>query len=194
MIKGDGDDYDLLDKWSKGYDCQGFYSCEIGVREGGGSKLIMDNVVNNFFHVGVDPYGDRKYQHFDNDELFKWKGYEKGESPTYPDSMKDQMLKDFDDYIRRGKFHFACFTDTDFMSNKDYSRMIFSFVHFDGPHTTKAVLQEAIWFANRSAPNARFVFDDHEFYEMDIIAQALVHWKFKTREVGDHKILLEKKC
>ena len=61
MIKGDGDDYDLLDKWSKNYDCKGFYSCEIGVREGGGSKLIMDNVVNNFFHVGVDPYGDRKY-------------------------------------------------------------------------------------------------------------------------------------
>ena len=96
MIKGDGDDYDLLDKWSKGYDCQGFYSCEIGVREGGGSKLIMDNVVNNFFHVGVDPYGDRKYQHFDNDELFKWKGYEKGDSPTYPDSMKDQILRDRD--------------------------------------------------------------------------------------------------
>lgn len=194
MIKGDGDDYDLLDKWSKNYDCKGFYSCEIGVREGGGSKLIMDNVVNNFFHVGVDPYGDRKYRHFDHDELITWKGLKKGESPTYPDSMKDQMLKDFNDYIRRGKYHFAHLTDTDFMSKKDYSRMIFSFVHFDGPHTTKAVLQEAIWFANRAAPNARFVFDDHEMYEMDIIAGALVHWKFKTREVGDYKILLERKC
>ena len=44
MIKGDGKEYDLLRKWSKDFDCQGYYSCEIGVRQGFGSKLIMDNV------------------------------------------------------------------------------------------------------------------------------------------------------
>jgi hypothetical protein len=57
MIRGDSTDYELLEKWSKGFDCQGFKSCEIGVREGLGSKIIMDNVVNNYIHVGVDPYG-----------------------------------------------------------------------------------------------------------------------------------------
>ena len=36
MIKGDSrsDEYDLLEKWSKDFDCAGYYSCEIGVREG----------------------------------------------------------------------------------------------------------------------------------------------------------------
>ena len=34
MIKGDSTDYELLKKWTKGFDCQGFKSCEIGVREG----------------------------------------------------------------------------------------------------------------------------------------------------------------
>ena len=33
MIKGDSEEYDLLEKWAK-FDCQGHYSCEIGVRQG----------------------------------------------------------------------------------------------------------------------------------------------------------------
>ena len=55
-IKGDGKEYDLLVKWAKDFDCEGYYSCEIGVRQGYGSKLIMDNVKNNYMHVGIDPY------------------------------------------------------------------------------------------------------------------------------------------
>ena len=51
MIRGDSTDYELLTKWSKGFDCQGFKSCEIGVREGLGSKIIIDNVLNNYIHV-----------------------------------------------------------------------------------------------------------------------------------------------
>jgi hypothetical protein len=56
MIRGDSSDYDLLEKWTKDFDCQGYKTCEIGVREGLGSKIIMDNVRNNYIHVGVDPY------------------------------------------------------------------------------------------------------------------------------------------
>ena len=43
-IEGDGKEYELLTKWAKDFDCRGHYSCEIGVRQGYGSKLIMDNV------------------------------------------------------------------------------------------------------------------------------------------------------
>ena len=38
MIQGDSIEYELLTKWSKDFDCKGYYSCEIGVREGLGSK------------------------------------------------------------------------------------------------------------------------------------------------------------
>ncbi len=41
MIRGDSTDYDLLNKWSKDFDCQGYKTCEIGVREGLGSKIIF---------------------------------------------------------------------------------------------------------------------------------------------------------
>jgi len=201
MIRGDSSEYNLLEKWSKDFDCQGHYSCEIGVREGNGSKIIIDNVINNYFHIGVDPYGDITYKHFDNDENYHWTDFDGNilynsdgsfKRPTYPDSMRDQMIKDFEDYTKRGKYHFVNKTDIDFMNDNSYKRMIFSFVCFDGPHTTKDVLREAIWFADRSAKHTRFVFDDHEHYRMDIISHVLSYWDFKTIESSTNKILLEK--
>ena len=192
MIRGDSKEYELLEKWSKGFDCQGYKSCEIGVREGLGSKIIMDNVINNYIHVGVDPYGDLVYQHCDDQPDRQWIGYEPGVAPTYPDSMRDTMLKDFLPYRNEGKFVLCNMTDTQFMSDSEHKNSTFAFVHFDGPHMTKHVLTEAIWFANRSAPHARFVFDDHDNYEMSTIAHALTFFDFKTKEMGNNKCLLER--
>jgi len=193
MIRGDSTDYDLLEKWTKGFDCQGYKTCEIGVREGLGSKIIMDNVVNNYIHIGVDPYGDLEYQHCDDQADRTWIGYEKGVAPTYPDSMRDTMLHDFKPYRNQGKFTLCNMTDTKFMNDTEHRHSTFAFVHFDGPHMTKDVLTEAIWFANRSAPHTRFVFDDHDTYEMSIIAHGLTFFGFKTKEMGENKCIMEKK-
>jgi len=193
MIRGDSTDYDLLEKWTKGFDCQGYKTCEIGVREGLGSKIIMDNVVNNYIHVGVDPYGDLEYQHCDDQADRIWQGFERGVAPTYPDSMRDQMLYDFKPYRNQGKFTLCNMTDTKFMNDTEHRHSTFAFVHFDGPHMTKDVLTEAIWFANRSAPHTRFVFDDHDTYEMSTIAHALTFFGFKTKEMGENKCLMERK-
>ena len=193
MIRGDSSDYDLLEKWTKGFDCQGYKSCEIGVREGLGSKIIMDNVINNYIHVGVDPYGDLVYQHCDDQPNRQWIGYEPGVAPTYPDSMRDQMLYDFKSYRNEGRFTLCNMTDTKFMNDTEHKNSIFAFVHFDGPHMTRDVITEAIWFANRSAPHTRFVFDDHNEYAMSVIANSLLYFDFKTKEMGQNKCLLERK-
>jgi hypothetical protein len=192
MIRGDSTDYDLLDKWSKDFDCKGHKTCEIGVREGLGSKIIMDNVRNNYIHVGVDPYGDLVYQHCDDQPNRQWIGHEPGVAPTYPDSMRDQMLYDFKPYRNEGKFVLCNMTDTKFMNDTEHKNSKFAFVHFDGPHMTKDVITEAIWFANRSAPHTRFVFDDHNEYAMSVIANSLLYFDFKTKEMGKNKCLLEK--
>jgi hypothetical protein len=192
MIRGDSTDYDLLDKWSKDFDCQGYKTCEIGVREGLGSKIIMDNVRNNYIHVGVDPYGDLVYQHCDDQPNRQWIGHEPGVAPTYPDSMRDQMLYDFKPYRNEGRFTLCNMTDTKFMNDTEHKNSIFAFVHFDGPHMTRDVITEAIWFANRSAPHTRFVFDDHNEYAMSVIANSLLYFDFKTKEMGSNKCLLEK--
>ena len=196
MIKGDGGEYERLTEWVKTLP---FYSespaqvltCEIGVREGLGSKIIIDEITRRlpgvpYKHMGVDPYGDLLYQHYDKDTVLK---------PDFPvqadytDSMMNQMIKDF---VRYPEFSFHKMTDTEFM-NKNPEMGPFDFVHFDGPHTTKNVLTESIWFANRARRGTRFVFDDYTTYSMDQIAHCLTYFDFKTIETGENKICLEKK-
>ena len=189
MIEVDSEEYDLFQKWTKDFDCQGFYSCEIGVRKGYSSKIAMDNLKNNFLHIGVDPYGDRQYEHFDKDSGIR---HNDGISPTYPNSMRDEMLKDFKWYINSGKFRFHNMTDTDFMYHPQYKESKFAFVMLDGPHTTRDVLTEAIWFANKSAPVCRIVFDDWITYKMPMIVEALQNFGFYTKESGRLKLLMEK--
>ena len=103
MIRGDSSDYELLEKWTKGFDCEGHYTCEIGVREGLGSKIIMDSVLNSYMHVGVDPYANLKYQHYDNGPAY---------TADYTDEMRDTMLTDFREYRNNGKFVLANMTET----------------------------------------------------------------------------------
>jgi len=192
MIRGDSVEYDLLEKWANGFDCQGYKTCEIGVREGLGSKIIMDNVRNNYIHVGVDPYGDLEYKHCDNQEDFQWEGQKPGVGPTYPDSMRDTLLKDMMPYRQQGKFTLCNMTDTEFMTISKHKDSKFAFVFFDGPHTTRDVVTQAVWFANHSAPHTRFVFDDIKLYEMSTIAHVLTHFDFYTHGMGDNKCLLAK--
>ena len=107
----------------------------------------------------------------------------------YTDTMKAQMIKDFERYP---EFKFHNITDTEFM-NKHPDMGPFDLVHFDGPHMTRNVLTQAIWFANRSRRGTRFVFDDYTNYEMDQVAYCLTYFDFKTIEAGENKICLEKK-
>ena len=183
-ISGDSKDYDLLEKWSKDFDCQGYKTCEIGVRKGLGSKIIMDNVLNNYIHVGVDPYANLKYQHYDNQSAV---------TSNYTDAMRDELLKDFLPYSNQGKFTLCNMTDIDFMNESKHHESKFAFVHFDGPHTTKDVLNESIWFATRCAPHTRYVFDDYPTYDMDLIAKCLEYFGFKVLEIGINKYVMEKK-
>ena len=183
MIRGDSTDYDLLEKWAKDFDCKGYKTCEIGVREGLGSKIIMDNVKNAYLHVGVDPYANLKYQHYDDSPAY---------TADYTDDMRDQLLVDMDPYIKAGKFTLVNMTDTEFMNESKHMHSKFAFVHFDGPHMTRDVINEAIWFANRTAPHTRFVFDDIKSYRIDLIAHLTEFYGFKTVEMGDNKCLLER--
>ena len=193
-IEADGKEYELLEKWAKDFDCKGYYSCEIGVRQGYGSKLIIDNVKNNYMHVGVDPYGELKYQHHDRTFTIGWPEYIRGSiSAGYTDEMRDTMLKDMYEYRNQGKFTLANMTDTMFMCHPDWNEKTYAFVYLDGPHMTKDVITEAVWFANRSAPHTRIVIDDTDKMETSVVAHVLTYFNFKTIEMGDTKICLEKK-
>ena len=188
MIRGDSSEYELLTKWCETTPVyspkERFYSCEIGVREGLGSKIIMDSFKQRiqgtpYMHFGVDPYGNLEYQHYDHTGKYKC---------DYTDDMYEQMMKDFETYPM---FYFTKMTYTEFMNqytNIDY----FNFVHFDGPHMTKDVITEAVWFANKSVKGTRFIFDDYPKYDMPFISKILEKYGFKTIEAGKNKICLER--
>jgi len=162
MIKGDSTDYNLLEKWTKDFDCDGFASVEIGVREGMGSKIMMDNL-KNFYTC------------------------------DYTDQMRDTMLNDFKPYRNQGKFTLYNDTDIKFMKDRAHQDSRFAFVHFDGPHMTRDVITEVVWFANRAAPKTRYVFDDFPKYNMQLIRDVLKYYDFDILDQGQNKICLEKK-
>jgi len=176
MIQGDSTEYDLLAKWAKESKHRNL-SCEIGVREGLGSKIILDNLKPKE-HIGIDPYGNLEYQHYDDTGAY---------TCDYTNEMKAQLLVDMKDYTNFNLFHM---TDVDFM-NRYWDIAPFDFVHFDGPHMTKDVLREAIWFADRARQGSRFVFDDYPKYNMARIADVLGHWNFREVEKGQNKICYE---
>ena len=218
MIKGDSSDYQYLARWTKELKRYDFcLTLEIGVREGYSSNIIMKMLQDrNHFHIGVDPYGDLVYKHLDKQdvvdskgEMVYWKDFEGNwlmnedgtpKVPTYPNKMKQNFLEDF-------KFHeyFSLFQleDTEYFNAfargvpiyKDGNKKIintYDLVFFDGPHTTDKVMEEAMFFGPRSRIGTRFIFDDMNTYEMSDIAYALTAFGFKTKEIGNKKICLEK--
>ena len=103
--------------------------------------------------------------------------------------MRLQLEKDLSDYKEFKLFHM---TDKEFMRRyPEYGP--FMLVHFDGPHMTKDVLNEAIFFAERSIINTRFVFDDYQKFDMDTVSKCLKYYDFELLDKGENKICLEKK-
>ena len=218
MIKGDSSEYNFLARWTKELKPKDFHlTVEIGVREGYSSNIIMEMLKDrNHFHIGIDPYGDLLYKHLDKQGVIdekgqtifwtdfegKWLINKDGtpKIPTYPNSMKQNFFSDF-------KYHenFTLFQleDTEYFNAfgggvpiyKNGEKKIintYDLVFFDGPHTTEKVMEEAVFFAQRSRIGTRFIFDDSKAYEMSIIAYCLEQYGFKTIEVGDKKTCLEK--
>ena len=189
MIRGDSSEYDLLKKWCETLpfyqEPKSVTTLEIGVREGLGSQVIMmatkARIGNKpYEHIGVDPYGNLNYQHYDDSPEY---------TCDYTDEMKEQMIKDF---AQHREFTFYHMTDTGYMNYFCNSKKVYDLVHFDGPHMTKDVYREAIWFADRTRKGTRFIFDDYKKFGMEDIAKALDYWNFKIIQSGENKICLQR--
>tara|TARA_R100000657_G_C4646302_1_gene91324 strand:- start:112 stop:690 length:579 start_codon:yes stop_codon:yes gene_type:complete len=188
-IRGDSTEYELLKKWCSTLP---FYktpksvtTCEIGVREGLGSKLIMMGIKERigkipYSHYGIDPYANLKYQHYDDREP---------ETADYTDEMRARMVKDF---AEEKNFNFYHFTDRYFMNLFNLTSVVFDLVHFDGPHMTRDVIREALWFADKSRKGTRFIFDDCGFFDIETTSKVLSYWNFHVFESGKNKVCLQR--
>ena len=201
-IEGDSKQYDLLSAWaertakefSKNKETI-MLTAEIGVRKGLGSKLIMNYIRPNYsglhFHIGIDPYGDMIYPHYDNTKPIKMDYGEK----MYAEFQKDfageprfNLLKMPDDVFFEKYYYGVEF----YYDAKQYVLNRYGLVHFDGPHKTSDVLTETIFFARRAAPGAVFIYDDWQKYNMAICKDAAKEFGFEFITNGDRKTILQK--
>ena len=192
MIKGDSTEYDLLESACKLVPWPEILTAEIGVRQGQGSKIILDSFKEkNHWHIGIDPYGNLNYQHYDTTGSY---------TCDYTNSMKLQLLQD----LSYENFTLYSIGDDEFMKrfqdgvpiykNKKEIINTYDLVHFDGPNKTIDVIRETMFFGDRARIGSVFVYDDYPKYYMNVIGTILVdHLGFAPVLKGDNKIALQKK-
>tara|TARA_R100001086_G_scaffold230987_1_gene151495 strand:- start:544 stop:1128 length:585 start_codon:yes stop_codon:yes gene_type:complete len=191
MIKGDSTEYEILKEACESLKGDDFFTAEIGVRKGKGSKVILDTLIfKKHWHIGIDPYGNLNYQHYDT---------VKSCTADYTNDMKQELIKDLD------YKHFTLFQmgDDEFMKrfqdgvpiyrDKKELRNKYDLVHFDGPHKTIDIIKESIFFAERSYTGSVFVYDDYSKYDMQTILNIIVNqYGFMLLKQGKNKISLKR--
>jgi len=192
MIAGDSREYEILVEACESLTSDNLLTAEIGVRQGLGSKLILENLKNKkHWHIGIDPYGNLSYEHFDDQPSIVC---------NYTNSMKVDLLRD----LNFENFTLYQLGDDEFMKRfydgvpiyreKKEIINIYDLVHFDGPHKTVDVINEAIFFGKRSKPGSVFVFDDYPYYDMDAVLKIIVNeYGFELLKQGKSKISLKRK-
>ena len=79
-----------------------------------------------------------------------------------------------------------------YYKSKTYLLNQYALVHFDGPHKTTDLLNEAIFFAERSAPGSLFIFDDWKTYNTHLIRQVLNEYGFQFISNGERKMIMQR--
>jgi len=191
MIQGDSVEYEILKEACQSLTNDKLLTCEIGVRQGQGSKIILDELVfKDHWHIGIDPYGNLNYEHYDNSGAY---------TCDYTNDMKLQLIKDLD----YKNFTLFPMGDDEFMKRfhdgvpiyRNEKEIInkYDLVHFDGPHKTYDVIKEAIFFAERSHAGTVFIFNDYPKYDMDLILKIIVNeFGFMLLKQGKNKIALKR--
>jgi hypothetical protein len=179
-FRGDSRDYYILRKAVKAIANVPGLVCEVGLREGGGMKIILDELIANrkpWTVISIDPYGSIPFKGADGEEL---------DSSEYSNRMKCETLEKMYRFIGEHpniNWLFFPLEDTEFFKRyKDgvpvYTETTssiqdkYSLVHFDGPHETDVVMNEVEWFTHprRHQIGTMFVFDDvKHFYDHDQI-------------------------
>lgn len=176
-------------------------TCELGLREGGGSKYIIDGLLDNHdydrTHIAIDPYGNIEYRLNERQTV----------RSGYNNDMKDRALKEMHEYIhdKRINFVFFCLEDTEFFNrfsdgvpiyNNDYKTMCnkYALVYFDACHTVADVKLEVEFYLTRTDSGAIFVFDDIDgsYYDHSPIADILFANNWERLEQATHKVSYRK--
>ena len=197
IIKGDSTEYHLItEQIGKLKLDQVTLTCEIGLREGLGSKIIMDAILDSkpklFKHVAVDPYNNLSYEHYDNEGSVVAGYTEEMKQKTV--SYLYQNYPDFDFFHMTDDYYFKTMGEGhQFVLNQQLVLFgLYQVVHLDGPHTTKAVIDELSFFIPRMASKGLIIIDDYTDLQMGIVDMLLKTYNFNVAVKGDNKIIYKK--
>tara|TARA_R100000005_G_C4974663_1_gene186466 strand:+ start:880 stop:1479 length:600 start_codon:yes stop_codon:yes gene_type:complete len=197
VIKGDSTEYHLItEQIGKLKLGQVTLTCEIGLREGLGSKIIMDAILDSkpklYKHVAVDPYNNLSYEHYDNEGSVVAGYTEEMKQKTV--SYLYQNYPDFDFFHMTDDYYFKTMGEGhQFVLNQQLVLFgLYQVVHLDGPHTTKAVIDELSFFIPRMASKGLIILDDYTDLQMGIVDMLLKTYNFNVAVKGDNKIIYQK--
>jgi hypothetical protein len=211
-IEGDSRDYEILKKAASDIKEVPGLTCEIGVRMGMGSAIIMQETQSGRHrrhHIGIDPYGNIEYSHGDYCECPSCQSGWKNSPANYTNSLKQKFLKAIYDwcYMTGAEFTLYAMEDTEFFKRFDdgvpiYSNPIdtndenykdkigakqiindYALVHIDGPHDLKSVQVEVDFFINRISNGGYIVFDDVSDYDHHVVDKRLKNYGYVL--IGD---------
>lgn len=191
----DGRQYEILSDSVKAVvDVEGM-TCEIGLREGGGSLHMLralQETKQQRMHLAIDPYGDIPYYMHEDQNL----------TARYDNDMKYDTLAQMYKWCQDSKqdFTFFCLESKEFFNRyfdgvplySNHKKTIcnkYACVYLDGQHRSTEVLPEVLFFAERMDKGAIMVCDDCGFYDhyqaVDPIIRKL---GFETFLKGDDSI------
>jgi glycosyltransferase involved in cell wall biosynthesis len=197
-IETDSSEYNILTDAVKAVRGVDGMTCEIGLRAGGGTKMILDTLKSSGqskMHIAIDPYGNIEYEHWET----------RKERLDYTNKMKTNALRNLYTYCHDNDMDFIFFPmeDSEFFLRysdgvplyNEYKTICnsYSLVFFDGPHTTASVLTEFMFFSDKIPPGGIIVFDDINQYphypSLDAVIQS---HNFKEIERGAVKVSYQK--
>lgn len=196
-FEGDSDEYEIFDSSVKRLTNPIGSSFEIGVRRGMGSKMIIDAYrkyhpnLNDYTHIGLDPYGELPYN-FSEDRKFN-------KEHDYTNLMKREMIINFSKKYK--EFNFVNLDTVEFFKRFQdgypiYSKVKkiinkFELVHFDGLHDIENVNMEVDYFLNHLCKQTIFILDDIDTFDFESIKNKLYKKNFKLIENGKRKASFE---
>jgi hypothetical protein len=199
------EDYHLLFEAAKAIANVSGLSIEIGTREGGSSKWIIDGLLSHQkairTHIMVDPYGEIPYVTLDVQETnqnYVIHGRYGNDlrniaipgifalcEGTWVDPLFFQMTDE--QFFKRYADGVPVYID-----RKEWIINQYALVFLDGPHSLLNVTNEMFFFEPRCDHGSIMVFDDVDLYSHDKIHQYLISKKWKPLHKNERKLSYQK--
>jgi len=189
MIECDSSDYRLLSEAAASVVGIPGMTCEIGVRKGGGTKCIIDGLLQagdeGRTHLCIDPYGSLPFIHGVYVDPERGVLHLQDPRGHYCNAMRCQCMIDLLTYAQNLPVNLLFFTLTDTQFFRLFAGGVpvyerqettlgkYALVHVDGEHSLGAVVGAIEFFHARMSLGGAIVLDDIDRFDHELVKKWL---------------------